>query len=66
MVDEPLLDIHDVAKYFGVSTRTIRTWLIQGSIPAPIQVRRRLRWKPSEIRDFVDACKKETAQQCTN
>lgn len=61
---EPLWTIADVARYFGVTIKTVRRWIMLGMIPQPSRIGGSLRWKPAEIQDFVDECKQETEMEC--
>jgi len=63
---ESLWTIADVARHFGVTIKTVRRWIVRGVIPQPAQLINGgpLYWKPSEITDFVDACRRETEAQC--
>ena len=38
------IDQHDVAKYLGVSTRTVRTLIKRGDLPPPIRIGRKQFW----------------------
>lgn len=38
------IDQHDVAKYLGVSTRTVRNLVKSGGLPPPIRIGRRQFW----------------------
>jgi predicted DNA-binding transcriptional regulator AlpA len=38
------IDQHDVAKYLGVSTRTVRTLIKRGELPPPIRIGRKQFW----------------------
>jgi hypothetical protein len=43
-----------VAGMFGVTERTLRTWVAVGEFPAPVQVRRRLYWRPETVQDVLN------------
>ena len=38
------IDQHDIAKYFGVSTRTVRNLIMRGELPPPIRIGRKQFW----------------------
>jgi len=38
------IDQHDVARYLGVSTRTVRTLIKRGELPPPIRIGRKQFW----------------------
>jgi len=46
----------DVAAAFGVTPRTVTTWISQGVIPAPdVAINQRVkRWKSESIRRLID------------
>lgn len=46
---DDLLDPDAVAKLFGVTTRTIRTWIHDGELLAPIELGRRQYWLKSQL-----------------
>ena len=46
-----LIDHHSVAKWLGVTTRTLRTWTRYGKIPAPVSIGRKRLW----IRSVLEA-----------
>jgi excisionase family DNA binding protein len=47
-VDEKI-DQHDVAKFLGVSTRTVRTLIKRGELPPPIRIGRKQFWLKGEF-----------------
>jgi excisionase family DNA binding protein len=47
-VDEKI-DQHDVARYLGVSTRTVRNLIERGELPPPIRIGRKQLWLKEEF-----------------
>jgi transposase len=51
---ENLLDADSVAKIFGVSTRTLRTWVNKKrTFLAPITSGRKPLWSPTQLADWI-------------
>lgn len=50
----PLLDIHDLAKFLGVSEWTLYEWRNRRQGPPAIKVGRLLRWRPSDVETWLD------------
>jgi excisionase family DNA binding protein len=50
---ELLLNQHDVAKYFGVTDRTLRTWIQIGELPSPIVLGRKQYWLQTELQAWL-------------
>ena len=46
--------IAEVARFIGVSTRTIRRWHEKGLIPKAKNLNGRIRWDSHEIKEWVD------------
>lgn len=55
---DELIDHHAVAQYLGITTRTLRTWIGSGKIPAPISIGRRRLW----VTSILDAWLKVRAE----
>ncbi len=49
----PFLTTKAVAAYFQVSVRTIRRWQRGGHLPAPLQIGGSLRWRASDIHEWL-------------
>ena len=47
-VDEKI-DQHEVARYLGVSTRTVRGFIARGELPRPIRIGRKQFWLKAEF-----------------
>jgi predicted DNA-binding transcriptional regulator AlpA len=58
------LDADSVAKIFGVSTRTLRTWVKKRTFLAPIKLGRKPLWLPTQLDDWTakDAPRREAPQ----
>jgi predicted DNA-binding transcriptional regulator AlpA len=52
-VDEKI-DQHDVAKYLGVSTKTVRTLLERGELPPPIRIGRKQFWLKGKFTRWLE------------
>jgi excisionase family DNA binding protein len=48
-----LLTVSQVAKLFQVRTRTIWKWRSSGSLPEPLKNERTVRWKKSDIDEWI-------------
>ena len=51
--DDGLRDIHWLAEYLDVPERTIYSWRASGSGPPVYKVGRQLRYRPSEVREWL-------------
>ncbi|HWB00412.1 MAG TPA: helix-turn-helix domain-containing protein [Pirellulales bacterium] len=51
--DPPLMNVRDVAEQLGVSTRTVQTMIAAGELPT-VRVRRAVRFRPSDVRAYID------------
>ena len=52
-----LLNVHEVARLFGVNKSSIWRWVKQGIIPEPIHVGGRTRWIEAEILVMIKKAK---------
>jgi excisionase family DNA binding protein len=52
---EPLWSIEETAKYLGVSVKTLYGWRWQKTGPISYRVGRYVRYRPDEVRAWVDA-----------
>jgi excisionase family DNA binding protein len=50
---DTLLSVGEVARIFGVTTKTIYRWLKQETFVAPIRVGERMRFSEKTIQDFI-------------
>ena len=48
-----LLDIREVSKLLGVSTRAIWGWADEGKFPAPLELGRLRRWRLVDVEAFL-------------
>lgn len=48
-----LMKIGDVARTFSVHRETVRRWVRRGEFPPPIKVGHFIRWRVSDIDDFL-------------
>ena len=55
MSEDRLLDVSEVASLLGVSARGVWRWRDAGSIPAPVTLGRLVRWRHSEIMEWIAA-----------
>jgi excisionase family DNA binding protein len=53
-VIEPLLTFQQARDVLGVSTLTLRRFIERGDFPTPIRIGRQLRFKPDDVRDYID------------
>jgi predicted DNA-binding transcriptional regulator AlpA len=52
--DSDLMTSSDLARLFGVNSRTIFTWISTGVLPQPIRISARMiRWPRRQIEDFL-------------
>ena len=52
---EPLWSIEDAANYLGVAVKTLYGWRWQNTGPQSYRVGRFVRYRPAEVRAWVDA-----------
>lgn len=52
-----LLTPSEVAEFLGVDERTVRTWVHEKLVPAPITVGRVKRWRRAELLAWIQAKK---------
>jgi DNA-binding transcriptional MerR regulator len=54
----PIMSVDDVSATFGVSSRTLRTWVSRGSFPQPTRpsgsVRGRAYWTAEQVKSALD------------
>jgi excisionase family DNA binding protein len=55
MIDEPLLTVDDLARLLCVPARTIYAWRYKGSGPSGIKVGRHLRFRRSDVEQWLRA-----------
>jgi excisionase family DNA binding protein len=48
-----LLSVCEVAERLGVSTRQVWKLTASGRLPAPVRLARSVRWRESDISDFI-------------
>jgi excisionase family DNA binding protein len=48
------VDQHDVAKYLGVSTRTVRSLIQRGELPVPIRIGRKQFWLKGQFMRWLE------------
>lgn len=57
--DEPLIDMRALAAWLAVSESTVRKWTAKGPgtglVPTFIRVNGQIRFRPSDVRDFLVA-----------
>ena len=54
-LDKELLTVHDMAKVYSVSVRTIWRWADLGKIPRPYHLTpSTVRWKGEEVRQHIE------------
>lgn len=52
-MNDKLLNVKELAERLGVSTRQCWKLLSSGRLPAPVRLGRSVRWRESDIADFV-------------
>jgi excisionase family DNA binding protein len=50
---KPLMSAREVAEYLGISLRTVWRWNASAKLPAPMRHGRVVRWRRTEVEDFV-------------
>ena len=50
-----LISAAELGKLLGVNKSTIWSWHSAGKIPLPVRIGGTTRWRPEEIREWVDA-----------
>lgn len=53
VVADRLLTVREVAARLGVSTRQVWKLAASGRLPAPVRLARSVRWRESDIADFI-------------
>ena len=53
MSEKPLMDIHEVADLFRISTRTVRRLSERGEFPKPVKLGALVRWSRVSIDNWV-------------
>lgn len=53
---ESLWDKRAVAKYLGVSPKTIDRWLSEGRGPKGLKVGAHVRFRPADVNTFLESC----------
>jgi len=56
---ETLMDKKELAELLKVSVKTIDLWLTKSIGPKPIRLGRLVRFKQSEVQDFIDSLSQE-------
>ena len=51
---QPLLDFHDLAVWFKCDVRSVQRLRAAGTLPEPIKVGRKLRWRREVIERWLD------------
>ncbi len=50
---QPLVTMKEVCGIYSVTRFTVRRWVREGILPAPIKMGRLLRWRPQDIENAV-------------
>lgn len=53
--EEKLLTVGEVAEWMSCSIPTIYRWIASGNFPPAIKIGGSVRWRASDIRDFLNA-----------
>ena len=53
---DALWDKRAVARYLGISVKTLERWLGEGSGPRGLKVGAQVRFKPADVQAFVESC----------
>jgi excisionase family DNA binding protein len=48
-----LLDATEVAKYLGISRRTLEALIKHGDAPSFVWIGRQRRWRPQDVEEFI-------------
>jgi excisionase family DNA binding protein len=56
---ENLLDKKQVAELLNISVKTLDLWKSKGTAPKPVKLGRLVRFKPEEVKEFIDELFKE-------
>lgn len=51
---DPMMDLHALAAYLGVSEATIYLWRKEGKAPRAYKLGRALRWRKSEVDAWLE------------
>jgi excisionase family DNA binding protein len=61
LATDRLWSVHDVAYYLDVPVQTIYSWRSAGTGPPGRRVGKRLRFRPADVRDWVESLTTEVA-----
>ena len=61
LATDRLWSVHDVAYYLDVPFQTIYSWRSAGTGPPGRRVGKRLRFRPGDVRDWVESLSTEVA-----
>jgi len=61
-VNEALWTVRDVAAYLGVPAKTIYTWRCQGIGPPGFRVGKHVRFRPSEVEEWLEEHREEESR----
>jgi predicted DNA-binding transcriptional regulator AlpA len=53
---EPLWDKRTVARYLGISVKTLTRMLYAGSGPQGIKIGAQWRWRPKSVQEYLESC----------
>jgi predicted DNA-binding transcriptional regulator AlpA len=53
---EPLWDKRAAARYLGISAKTLDRWMAEGRGPRGRRVGVQIRYKPTDVQDFLQSC----------
>jgi excisionase family DNA binding protein len=56
MAEDRLWTAQEVAYYLGVPVQTLYQWKCEGKGPACRRIGRHLRYRPADVRAWVDSC----------
>jgi predicted DNA-binding transcriptional regulator AlpA len=60
---EPLIDEHEAAALIGVTASTMNSWRVKRVGPRFVRVGRLVRYRPSDVRSYIDEKLVHTSDQ---
>jgi predicted DNA-binding transcriptional regulator AlpA len=67
MTNTTMLKVSDVSNMLGVSPKTVRNWIADGTIPPPVKINSRiLRWDEDVIKEWINSRKGVVDEDSTN
>ena len=57
---DEFISAEGIRRLFGVTDRTVSTWIACGKLPAPMRIGHKSYWDPRELREVLDRSKEAT------